>query len=164
MRNWTCVLLLACCSAEPVRMPTEEMVRIDAKEIRGALSQGFWLDRQVVSSRDFNFCVDAGVCRSERIEARLVDGARVTWIDALGYCRWRGARLPTNLELFHAEPSLRLDGEVVWSSDVDLRHPDRRLTQYLSSLPRGWTNQWPPPDLDARSELATSTQAFRCAR
>ncbi|MBA2538046.1 MAG: SUMF1/EgtB/PvdO family nonheme iron enzyme [Deltaproteobacteria bacterium] len=140
------------------------MIHIEAMKIRGILSPGFWIDRQVGSSHAFNACIKAGECGREPIETRLVERATATWFDAVAYCRWRGARLPTNRELFQAEPSLRVDGEVVWSSDTDPHHPYLRLTQSLSSLPRGWAGQWPPPGLDARSEPVNSEHAFRCAR
>jgi formylglycine-generating enzyme required for sulfatase activity len=65
----------------------------------------FWLDRTEVTNADYGRCVEVGACRGAHH-----DGARrwrsvadhpvtlVTWDDADRYCRWRGARLPTEAE------------------------------------------------------------------
>ena len=65
----------------------------------------FWLDRTEVTTRRYQACVAAGACtpaaagkgcNAGAIDERPVNC--VTWHQADGYCRWAGARLPTEAE------------------------------------------------------------------
>ena len=76
----------------------------------------FSVDRREVTTREFQRCVQAGACEeatfaaaSARSECTYGDASRadlpmncVSWWGGAQYCRWRGARLPTEAELEHA--------------------------------------------------------------
>lgn len=59
----------------------------------------FWLDAFEVQVQEYQRCVQAGVCAPFRFHQKPsfpVVGVR--WNDARTFCRWRGARLPTEAE------------------------------------------------------------------
>lgn len=159
--RWHLLCCLIACSATGTQaIPADDMVHVTAAKSRGIISAPFWIDRSAVSELALDACIKAGGCRAQPLGPRGLVPATASWSDAAAYCRWRGSRLPTNLELVQAERLV--DSETVWASDIDPLRPDHRLTQFLSSRPRGW--HWPPIGLDAGSELATGENKFRCAR
>jgi formylglycine-generating enzyme required for sulfatase activity len=65
----------------------------------------FWLDRTEVTNAAYRRCVEAGVCAAPGYAAARAwtsgdhrPATLVSWFDANAYCRWRGARLPTEAE------------------------------------------------------------------
>ncbi|TMQ09704.1 MAG: formylglycine-generating enzyme family protein [Deltaproteobacteria bacterium] len=69
----------------------------------------FAIDRDEVSVADYRRCVAAGGCDLDPLisgdERYIHDDwplVNVTWLEASDYCRWRGARLPTEAEWEHA--------------------------------------------------------------
>lgn len=69
----------------------------------------FWLDRSEVTVREYQRCVDAGRCQAVPFAAGALRFAKphfpvslVRWEDAASYCRFRGARLPTEAEFERA--------------------------------------------------------------
>jgi formylglycine-generating enzyme required for sulfatase activity len=65
----------------------------------------FAIDRTEVSVKEFRECITAGVCSLDPLiagdERYIRDEwpiVNVTWFEAQDYCRWRGARLPTEAE------------------------------------------------------------------
>jgi formylglycine-generating enzyme required for sulfatase activity len=74
---------------------------------------GFWLDRIEVTNAQYRRCVEGGICREpstcKKREPTYADEGKsdhpvvcVDWHDAQTYCRWIGARLPTEAEWEYA--------------------------------------------------------------
>ncbi len=91
--------------AEELRHMAPRRVTLDA----------YMIDRDEVSVTDYRACIDAGGCTLDALVAgdeRYIRGdwpiVNVTWDEAVTYCAWRGARLPTEAEW---ERAARGDGK-----------------------------------------------------
>lgn len=81
-----------------------------ADELEGAdvVVESFWLDRHEVSYAEYARCVSAGRCRAPayegatRFERSELPVVFVSFRDAVDFCAFRGARLPTEAELERA--------------------------------------------------------------
>ena len=66
----------------------------------------FWIDKTEVTRGAYDSCVSAGVCtrtQSSRFSTTANQPiTQVTWYQAATYCKWRGARLPTEVEWEYA--------------------------------------------------------------
>lgn len=108
----------------PARKPVESMVRLaagtavigctegtpdcpsDAKPALEFALKPFRMDRLEVTAADYLLCVEAGVCAAPRKGDGCVGLSAsqrrpvncVTWTQADAFCKWRGARLPSEFE------------------------------------------------------------------
>ena len=161
----------------------------------------YWLDRTEVTNEAYRRCVDAGVCEPAPYEAaeawRAADNLPVTlvsWYDALAYCQWRGARLPSEAEWERAakgwnqrtfpwgdtyNPKLCNHGQFSFErtddgdgyaelAPVDA-YPQGRTPEGIAGLAGNveeWVNDWygPFPDADVVDPAGPSTGEHRVLR
>ena len=109
------------------RLCTQQVTTNAARGARYVEVSSFFLDRREVQVGDYRRCVRAGACdvdplvfgdqRYHKDEWPVVN---VTWDDAVSYCGWRKARLPTEAEWEKAArgpKSFRFPWGNRWASD-----------------------------------------------
>jgi formylglycine-generating enzyme required for sulfatase activity len=97
------------CGKEPLAQRCSEQTFANELERHTVILPSFWLDRTEVRVRDYARCVDAGLCApagyaagAERFERPDLPVTFVRFQDARDYCRFRGARLPSEAEFERA--------------------------------------------------------------
>lgn len=141
----------------------EDMIAVERVRLREIEVAPFWIDRQRVSMRDYVSCIDDGGCETPDGRTDL-EPLLVNWKDAVAYCRWRGARLPTNFEFASTAgllPFSERDGHE-WVTDLDEERVENRLEQ----RPRpSWPQRpWPRTGFESKSWPASLPSKFRCVR
>jgi sulfatase modifying factor 1 len=97
------------CVKEPFGHRCHPDMFSDELPARTVQLSAFWLDRTEVTVAEYAHCVRLGRCRevpfnlgARRFEHADFPRSRVTWEDAVAYCKFRGARLPTEAEFERA--------------------------------------------------------------
>ena len=76
----------------------------DEQPVHTVALDGFWIDRYEVTNAQYRACVEANACHPAAgwemagLDAPEQPVVGVTWTDADSYCRWVGARLPSEAE------------------------------------------------------------------
>ena len=93
------------CTQEPQRERCRQNMFADELAEHQVSLGDFWLDRTEVTNAAYGRCVEAAVCAIRPNEGARAWTARgdtpatlVTWSEAVTYCQWVGARLPTEAE------------------------------------------------------------------
>ena len=83
----------------------DRQVELDELPAGPRTVDGFWLDRNEVTNREYGLCVDAGVCTPPSKTEAFDDPRRsshpvlwVSWYQAREYAKWAGKRLPSEVE------------------------------------------------------------------
>lgn len=102
------------CGKEPLSHRCSEQTFANELERHTISLPSFWIDRTEVRVSEYARCVAAGLCApagyaagAERFERPDLPVTFVRFSDARDYCRFRGARLPTEVEFERAARGLR---------------------------------------------------------
>jgi sulfatase modifying factor 1 len=115
------------CRTEPLAGACNSSWWLSEAPLHPVTLGGFWIDRTEVTVEAYRRCVDAGVCAAPGFVAGDPKRDRprlpvtfVSWEDADRYCRYRGARLPTEAEWERAARGAN-DRRFPWGQTPDPR-------------------------------------------
>lgn len=104
---------VADCAREPLGHRCKEELFSDELNRHSVTLSSYWLDRTEVTVESYARCVSLRRCRpipfadgARRFERPRYPATLVSWEDARNYCRFRGARLPTEAEFERAARGL----------------------------------------------------------
>lgn len=121
------LLAFATCGQEPQGQRCRLEAFSHERPVREVALKAFWLDRFEVSVGDYDNCVRLGYCRpvprrgrARRFSQTGLPMTLVRWRDARDYCKFRGARLPTEAE-FERAAAGRNRRTYPWGTHYDSR-------------------------------------------
>lgn len=86
------------CTPETIAKVTALATQVPWPDRRQDVSS-FAIDKQRITATDYQACAASGACASDERTTHGDRLARVTLDEAIAYCHWRGAHLPTLLQL-----------------------------------------------------------------
>jgi len=99
----------ALCNRSAKSQPCRPQTFADEQPLHRVRLSSYWLDRTEVTVEQYERCVEQRHCRSvpysegaSRFRKAEFPVTLVSWEDAMNYCRWRRARLPTEAEFERA--------------------------------------------------------------
>lgn len=100
-----------------------DVVRIEGGVLAGHRLRSFFLDRTEVTVAAYSACVEAGVCQEQGAGRDCTHGRGnypvncISYSDAVSFCGWRGARLPTAWEWLWAAQGGAERRKYPWGSE-----------------------------------------------
>ena len=118
---------------------------------------GYWIDETEVTNRQYNICVEAGICApSKYFNNELYNGEEypvvgVAWQDALDFCTWAGGRLATEAEWEYAAKGIE-NLIYPWGNEYD--------GTLLNACDENCSESWADQDVDDGYEKSAPVGSY----